>query len=78
MLLSESTTQAAHEVFLSIIQGILPGTLWCGRGDRANVYEELGHQKELDKCCRSHDYCPIKLRSHTTRYGLTNLQLASR
>ncbi|XP_071575587.1 phospholipase A2 large subunit-like [Temnothorax nylanderi] len=37
---------------------ILPGTLWCGVGNMASSYEELGLLSALDACCQDHDYCP--------------------
>ncbi|XP_063607633.1 uncharacterized protein LOC134782184 [Penaeus indicus] len=57
---------------MSALQGILPGTLWCGMGDQAATYHQLGPRRQLDSCCRAHDHCPIKLRPMMTRYGLTN------
>ncbi|KAK7076799.1 hypothetical protein SK128_008113 [Halocaridina rubra] len=57
----------------STLQGILPGTLWCGVRDRAKHFGELGPRYELDSCCRSHDYCPIKVLGWSTRYGVPNL-----
>ncbi|KAK7076798.1 hypothetical protein SK128_008112 [Halocaridina rubra] len=57
----------------STLQGILPGTLWCGVRDRAKHFGELGPRYELDSCCRSHDYCPIKVLGWNTRYGVPNL-----
>jgi hypothetical protein len=31
---------------------ILPGTKWCGQGDIAQGYNDLGYHAEEDKCCR--------------------------
>ncbi|XP_068233952.1 phospholipase A2 isozymes PA3A/PA3B/PA5-like [Palaemon carinicauda] len=59
----------------STIQGILPGTKWCGVRDRATYYRELGPKQKVDNCCRAHDHCPIKVSGLTTRYGVTNLGL---
>ncbi|XP_075220096.1 uncharacterized protein LOC142323780 isoform X2 [Lycorma delicatula] len=56
----------------TILSGILPGTKWCGSGDLADTYFDLGYEKNLDKCCRTHDICPSKVRPGTTRYDLTN------
>ena len=54
--------------------GILPGTKWCGFNDLADNYHDLGSGSyfEVDKCCRSHDHCPIKVHSFDTNYGVTN------
>lgn len=32
--------------------GILPGTKWCGVKDVADGWNDLGPEKDLDKCCR--------------------------
>ncbi|XP_037798526.1 uncharacterized protein LOC119593646 [Penaeus monodon] len=63
---------------MSALQGILPGTLWCGMGDQAATYHQLGPRRQLDSCCRAHDHCPIKLRPMMTRYGLTNYGFKTR
>lgn len=52
--------------------GILPGTLWCGRGNIAREDSELGMYAEMDKCCRNHDYCEDYIRPKSTKYGLYN------
>ncbi|KAJ9587395.1 hypothetical protein L9F63_019096, partial [Diploptera punctata] len=52
--------------------GIVPGTKWCGTSDIAATYHDLGKEKDVDKCCRTHDLCPVKVRSYRTRYNLTN------
>nr|XP_022908824.1 acidic phospholipase A2 PA4-like [Onthophagus taurus] len=36
---------------------IFPGTLWCGKGSKAESYHELGVHKKEDECCREHDHC---------------------
>ncbi|XP_018019361.1 uncharacterized protein LOC108675833 [Hyalella azteca] len=56
----------------SLFSGIMPGTVWCGLGDRARVYEDLGERRELDTCCRAHDHCPVKVRASASRYGIRN------
>ncbi|XP_066995686.2 group 3 secretory phospholipase A2 [Anabrus simplex] len=60
---------------LTILSGILPGTKWCGTGDIAKTYYDLGSNTELDKCCRSHDLCPVKVRAFESRYNLTNFSI---
>lgn len=57
---------------ITLLQGILPGTKWCGSGDIAGTYYDLGPETKLDKCCRSHDLCPSKIRANTSRYNMTN------
>ena len=58
----------------SLLKGIIPGTKWCGINDLANNYHDLGAGGyfEVDKCCRSHDHCPVKVHSFTSNYGATN------
>lgn len=51
------------------------GTKWCGAGDLADTYFDLGEDSNLDKCCRTHDLCPIKVKAYASRYNLTNKSL---
>ncbi|XP_072751663.1 uncharacterized protein [Anoplolepis gracilipes] len=60
---------------ITLFSGILPGTKWCGTGDIADNYHDLGDLPHIDRCCRSHDLCPIKVRAQQTRYNLTNYSL---
>lgn len=57
---------------LTLLSGIIPGTKWCGTGDIASTYADLGAQTQMDRCCRSHDLCPVKVRAYQMRYGLEN------
>ncbi|XP_034251452.1 group 3 secretory phospholipase A2, partial [Thrips palmi] len=57
----------------SLLSGILPGTKWCGTGDIAANYFDLGTEKDIDRCCRTHDLCPVKVRAFQSRYGLSNM-----
>ncbi|KAH9405474.1 hypothetical protein TYRP_001325 [Tyrophagus putrescentiae] len=50
----------------------LPGTQWCGPGDRAVSYWDLGTKAEVDSCCREHDHCPVRLASRESAYGEVN------
>ena len=49
------------------------GTLWCGVDDIAESYHSLGPEWEVDKCCRAHDHCPLKVKPFKTRYGVFNI-----
>ncbi|XP_041971965.1 phospholipase A2-like [Aricia agestis] len=51
---------------------IYPGTKWCGPGDTAENYEDLGVAEAEDRCCRQHDYCPDTIVSGETKHNLTN------
>ncbi|KAI8127995.1 Phospholipase A2 isozymes PA3A/PA3B/PA5 [Lucilia cuprina] len=57
---------------LSILSGIIPGTKWCGTGDIAETYSDLGTETNMDRCCRQHDLCPVKIRAYQNKYDLSN------
>uniref|UniRef100_U5EP92 Phospholipase A2 n=1 Tax=Corethrella appendiculata TaxID=1370023 RepID=U5EP92_9DIPT len=57
---------------LSLLSGIIPGTKWCGTGDIAKGYHDLGTDPKMDRCCRTHDLCPLKVRPYQKRYKLDN------
>ena len=50
----------------------------CGVNDVATNYEDLGTGSyfEVDKCCRTHDHCPLKVYTFhlfQTFYNIGNL-----
>ncbi|KRT84129.1 hypothetical protein AMK59_1320 [Oryctes borbonicus] len=51
---------------------IYPGTLWCGRGTKADNYTQLGVHSKEDSCCREHDNCPNSLVSGQCKAGICN------
>ncbi|XP_059479334.1 phospholipase A2-like [Neocloeon triangulifer] len=51
---------------------IYPGTKWCGQGNVATHYGDLGLYEKTDMCCRDHDYCPDYISAGKTKYGLKN------
>ncbi|XKL65105.1 hypothetical protein PGB90_005191 [Kerria lacca] len=51
---------------------IYPGTKWCGNGNIAENYDDLGEDRDTDMCCREHDSCPEYIEAGKTKYGLTN------
>ncbi|KAF3847541.1 hypothetical protein F7725_020569 [Dissostichus mawsoni] len=51
-----------------------PGTLWCGAGNMADNYDQLGDFAETDSCCRIHDHCPHVIHSFSANYGHTNFK----
>jgi len=71
---NESSNASDHSTvnYWTLAKGILPGTLWCGVDDIAGNYSSLGPEWQLDKCCRAHDHCPVKVKSFKTRYGVFN------
>ncbi|XP_037931991.1 uncharacterized protein LOC119666785 [Teleopsis dalmanni] len=56
----------------SILSGIIPGTKWCGTGDIAETYADLGTEMTMDRCCRQHDLCPVKIRAYQKKFDLMN------
>lgn len=73
----EITSYDSSEL-MSIWRGILPGTNWCGMGDRATSYNDLGFESDIDICCRAHDFCPIRLSAFSSGYGLFNWSFYTR
>uniref|UniRef100_H9GK47 phospholipase A2 n=1 Tax=Anolis carolinensis TaxID=28377 RepID=H9GK47_ANOCA len=51
-----------------------PGTLWCGAGNIAGSYDELGEHRETDRCCRDHDNCHHVIHPFDYKYGYRNLR----
>ncbi|EDW05955.2 uncharacterized protein LOC6585485 [Drosophila mojavensis] len=70
------TLKLAANIFprspFSLLSGIIPGTKWCGTGDIAETYSDLGSEMEMDRCCRQHDLCPVKIRAYQNKYELMN------
>lgn len=51
---------------------LIPGTKWCGGGNEADDYYDLGEHDKLDKCCRAHDLCAMCLKTGKSGWGLSN------
>uniref|UniRef100_A0A8C5GWB0 phospholipase A2 n=2 Tax=Gouania willdenowi TaxID=441366 RepID=A0A8C5GWB0_GOUWI len=51
-----------------------PGTLWCGAGNMADHYDQLGEFADTDSCCRTHDHCPHVIHAFSSKYGYTNFK----
>ncbi|XP_045505743.1 uncharacterized protein LOC123702130 isoform X2 [Colias croceus] len=51
---------------------IMPGTKWCGAGQLAKTYNELGQDRNEDRCCRAHDNCRVSIGPFRRRFGLFN------
>nr|XP_015836099.1 PREDICTED: phospholipase A2-like isoform X2 [Tribolium castaneum] len=65
-----------HRRLLSIREKfIVPGTKWCGVGDIATSYQDLGRFKEADTCCREHDSCLEYISMRDSFHGITNKNL---
>nr|XP_032803058.1 group 3 secretory phospholipase A2 [Petromyzon marinus] len=51
---------------------IFPGTMWCGAGNNANSYDDLGELADTDRCCRDHDHCPHLIGAFEYKYSYRN------
>lgn len=51
---------------------VFPGTKWCGQGNVAENYHDLGAFNETDACCRDHDFCDDIIQSGKTKHNLIN------
>nr|XP_014282570.1 phospholipase A2-like [Halyomorpha halys] len=56
----------------------MSGTKWCGSGNSAVSYNDLGKQKATDSCCREHDHCPDVIEAGKTGHGLSNPSVYTR
>ncbi|XP_075553804.1 phospholipase A2-like isoform X2 [Dermacentor variabilis] len=58
-------------------QGILafPGTKWCGAGNVARNYTDLGEAPDADICCRDHDFAAESIPPNKSSHGLQNQYL---
>ncbi|XP_060105211.1 group 3 secretory phospholipase A2 [Heteronotia binoei] len=53
----------------------MPGTLWCGAGNSAGNFTELGVFQGPDVCCREHDQCEAQIHALEYKYGMRNYRL---
>ncbi|CAG2115775.1 unnamed protein product [Medioppia subpectinata] len=54
-----------------------PNTKWCGPGNTAQTYDDLGADYETDTCCRDHDHCDINVSQGNVVCGVVNPGLFS-
>uniref|UniRef100_A0A3B5A6N2 phospholipase A2 n=1 Tax=Stegastes partitus TaxID=144197 RepID=A0A3B5A6N2_9TELE len=54
---------------------IVPGTLWCGSGNKAPSYSDLGVFSDTDSCCREHDQCKHTILSFHSQFGVFNTNI---
>ncbi|KYM82591.1 LIM domain kinase 1 [Atta colombica] len=50
---------------------IYPGTKWCGPGNVANSYDDLGQHSVEDACCREHDHCSTTIAPQQCIHGIS-------
>ncbi|XP_064469322.1 phospholipase A2 hemilipin-like [Ornithodoros turicata] len=51
---------------------IFPGTKWCGSGNIATGYNDLGEAQSTDRCCREHDHSKDNIAGFGKKHGITN------
>lgn len=71
----EVTNLTANSIFdqmSGMRRMIAPNTRWCGSGDIADSYWDLGPETRIDMCCREHDHCPIRVSGLQSEYGVFN------
>ncbi|XP_072043806.1 uncharacterized protein [Amphiura filiformis] len=54
--------------------GIYPGTVWCGLGDTASSFDDMGVHADTDACCREHDFCPNHIERFQSKFGYFNFR----
>ncbi|XP_030625829.1 group 3 secretory phospholipase A2 [Chanos chanos] len=54
---------------------MIPGTLWCGSGNEAASYFDLGVFEKTDMCCREHDHCKDTIGSFEYKHGVFNTNI---
>ena len=69
---TEYKTKNSQVNWTTLTKGIIPGTLWCGVDDIAGDYHRLGTLWRVDKCCRAHDFCPVKVKPFKAKYKVFN------
>ncbi|XP_042901899.1 uncharacterized protein [Parasteatoda tepidariorum] len=70
---SENSTESDNsEDIQHSLPVIFPGTKWCGSGDLAKSYDDLGIHRDTDLCCRAHDVCNDTMAPGETKNNLTN------
>ncbi|XP_058645627.1 group 3 secretory phospholipase A2 [Onychostoma macrolepis] len=68
----ESSRQTLHR---SKRAWMIPGTLWCGSGNKAMAFGDLGVFEDTDKCCREHDHCKDTIASFSYDHGVFNTNI---
>ncbi|XP_075554665.1 phospholipase A2 hemilipin-like [Dermacentor variabilis] len=51
---------------------MFPGTKWCGAGNVASNYDDLGKAREADMCCREHDLAKESIPAFGAKRGVRN------
>jgi hypothetical protein len=75
LFLTSSASRGNFTDMMSLWRGMVPGTKWCGPGDEASNYSDVGEKFLVDTCCRSHDLCPVRLRPFRMGFGMVNFSV---
>ncbi|XP_064474108.1 phospholipase A2-like [Ornithodoros turicata] len=54
---------------------VYPGTKWCGSGNRASNYDDLGEANTTDVCCRAHYMVNDTIKAFGKKNGIWNPKL---
>ena len=54
---------------------VYPGTKWCGMGNVAKDYNDIGSLESTDSCCRDHDLCKHKINAFDKKYNHRNYRI---
>ena len=57
------------------IEFSFPKTKWCGPGNTAQDFEDLGEDRETDICCREHDQCQLWIGPGEQMCGVKNTEI---
>ncbi|XP_059144382.1 uncharacterized protein LOC131931556 isoform X2 [Physella acuta] len=77
-LLQGKDANQVHRIWrrsiINILDGIYPGTKWCGHGNLASNVSDIGYYNLTDVCCREHDHCDEYILPGETKFGVHNDQ----
>lgn len=48
--------------------------MWCGNGNKAATYDQLGSYADVDTCCRDHDNCDKNVEAFSKNFGYRNFR----
>ncbi|KAH9368044.1 hypothetical protein HPB48_019873 [Haemaphysalis longicornis] len=76
---SNTTETSLLDTLETIIKSLViyPGTKWCGAGDVAKDYDDLGKARGTDMCCRDHDHSNDSIPAFGKEHGLRNPMIFS-
>ncbi|KAH9368045.1 hypothetical protein HPB48_019874 [Haemaphysalis longicornis] len=69
------TNTSVSDISRQLTDNFFAGTKWCGAGDVAKNYDDLGPSRATDACCREHDHSEDNIAALQSKYGLRNTNL---